>query len=314
MALKKIFIALLIGASINIAAEETSDLFLYIPSEEIMNDYLSMFSYLRAWDRNERVVDDERFAALFTRYVGDNTLQSLLFESFLRCTKNKNIQNAVLKYIGANNINTDFANSLKKLYAAVPIIKMSDGKEVIQYNYNDSEYDENINLFLFSEAKVFDNELGFLLFHNDWDEFVFNNTPDDQEKSFFLMYGGGTNTITIHFVKHLNIEKENIETTINSKHYTEKYKDKWRVEELPLGGVLKRSGADKMFIAQGMGPEPTVKTIETATFNVYLFKETAKTLYEVSYFVNFSPININFSQRNRIFNFVCFQLLFVYLN
>jgi hypothetical protein len=126
------------------------------------------------------------------------------------------------------------------------------------------------------------------------------------------MYGGGTNAMTIHFRKHLNIEEENIKATINSKHYTEKYKDRWRVEELPLEGVLKRAGADRMFIAQGMGPEPTVKTIETATFNVCLYKKNAETLYEVSYFISFSPININFTQRNRIFNFMCFQLLFVY--
>ena len=314
MMLKKIFIALLMSAAINIAAEESSDLFLYIPQEEEMSEYLSIFAYLRAWDRGERDVDDKRLAIIFTDYIGDNTLQSLLCESFFRYTKNKNIQSAVLNYFDANNINTDFANTLKKLYAAVPIYKMSDGKEEIRYSYNDSEYDENINLFLFTELKFFNGELGLLLFNNDWSQFLFNNGTNDQDESFFLMYGGGTNAMTMHFKKNLNVEEEDIETTISTKYNTEKYKDKWRITELPLVGILQRAGADKIFIAHGLGPEPTVKTIETATLNVYLYKENTKTLYEVSYFSNFSPININFSQRNRIFNFLFFQLLFVYLN
>jgi hypothetical protein len=111
---------------------------------------------------------------------------------------NKNVQSAVLNYIDKNNINTNFTNNLRKLFDAVPINTISEGKGVIQYNYNNSEYDENINLFLFNEVKVFNNELGLLLFNNDWNKISFTNENNSQEEKFFLAYGGGTNSITIH--------------------------------------------------------------------------------------------------------------------
>jgi hypothetical protein len=313
MVLKKILFIILAAASIDIAAQETSDFFLYIPDEETMNDYLNMYSYLRAWDKDEINVDDQRVSAFFTHYVGNNTLQSLLFESFLRYTKNKNIQSTILNYINKNNINTNFTNSLKKLFDAVPINKISDERDMIQYNYNNSEYDENINLFLFNEVKVFDNELGLLLFNNDWREISFNNENNRHEEGFFLIYGGGTNSMTIHFRKYINIEEENIETKFNLEHYNGKYKNKWKIDELPLEGILNRAGADRIFIAHGTGPD-IVETIESATFNVYLYNKNNKTLYEVSYFMNISPININFIERNRIFNFLFFQILFTFLN
>jgi hypothetical protein len=48
--------------------------------------------------------------------------------------------------------------------------------------------------------------------------------------------------------------------------------------------------------------------------NVYLYNRDNKILYEISYFMNFSPININFSEREKIFNLLFFQILFVFLN
>jgi hypothetical protein len=311
--LKKILIVVLVNISINAAAQETSSLFLYIPDERTMTDYLNMHSYLRAWDKDEIKVDNQRMTAFFTNYVGNGTLQSLLFESFLRYTKNTTIQNDVIRYIDENNLDTNFTDTLRKLYAAVPINKRSGDNDVIQYNYNNSEYDENINLFLFNEVEIFDNELGLLLFNNDWTRVSFSNENNGQEEGFFLVYGGETNSMTIYFKKHTQIEEDGIEAKFNAAHYNERYANDWKVTALPLEGILGRSGADRIFIAHGVGPDIT-GAAETAAFCVYLYKRAEKTLYEVSYAMNFSPANINFSERKRIFNFLFFQMLFVYLN
>jgi viroplasmin and RNaseH domain-containing protein len=288
-------------------------MFLYIPSEETAQNYLQMRSYLRAWNNNEIEVDDLRFSALFTNYIGKDTLQSLLFESFLRFTKNKNIQNRVLKYIADNQLHTNFMNALKKLYEARQIKQKLNGKETIQYNYRNSEYDENINLFTFNESEFFNNELGLLLFENDWNIIAFNNQNQRDENSFVLMYGGGTNSMSISFRKYTNIEEREIETKFLKTVYDGRYGNKWTMTELPLEGILSRAGASRMIILQGAGPD-VIDGIESGTFTVYLYNNVNRILYEVSYYMNFSEKNINYSERGRIFNFLLFQLLFVYLN
>jgi hypothetical protein len=312
MNLKNVLAIVLINFAIISYAQEKGDLFLYIPTNEIMSDYINMHSYLSAWDKNEIEVDDIRVEALYTNHIGKDTLQSLLFESFLRYTKNKDIQNRILTYIDRNNINTNFSNILKKLYSAIPVTRKQDGKDIIQYNYNNLEYDENIDLFSFGESQVFNRELGLLLFNNDWNIVSFNNENNTNEESFFLIYGGGTNSMTIHFRKYINIEENNIESKFNLAYYKGRYNENWEIIELPFDGILSRAGADRIIIAHGLGPD-IIETIETGTFNVYLYDKNKKTLYEVGYFMNFSPININFSERNRIFNYLFFQILFVFI-
>jgi predicted nucleotidyltransferase len=298
--------------SIETTAQETGDLFLYIPSNEAMSDYFALYSYLRAWDRGEVNTDNERLSAFFRNYVGVDTLQSLLFESFLRYTRNVNIQNQILYYINSNDIYTNFANSLRKLYVAVPITRQSEGKDVIQYSYNNTEFDENINLFLFNEVYTFNNEIGLLLFENDWNMFSYDNSPNPNIDAFFLIFGGGTNAMTITFRRYANITKDEPESIYNAIAYRQRYNEKWKITTLPLEGILSRAGADRITIAQGLGPDE-VAAIETGTFNVYLYKEAENIMYEVSYFMNFAPINIHFLERNRIFNFLFFQLLFAFL-
>ena len=293
-------------------AQEADNLFLYIPSNEIMSNYLNLHSYLSAWDKNNEIVENRLLSEFFINYVGNDTIQSLLFESFLRFTKNKNIQNQILDYISINNINTNFTENLKKLYAAVPIIRQSNGKDTIQYNFNNIEFDENINLFLFKEQYTFNNEIGLLLFENNWNNISFNNSANKNIDAFFLMFGGGTNALTITFRRYANVSENELESIYNAMAYKNKYNDKWKVTSLPLEGILERAGANKITIAHGLGPD-IIDTIETGTFNIYLYKEEANVLYEVSYFMNFSPININFSERNRIFNLLFFQTLFTFL-
>ena len=293
---------------------KTGNVFLYIPDSESMNDYLRMHSYLKAWDSNEIDIDDRSLSALFNNHIGHDTLQSLLFESFLRYTKNVNIQNRILTYIENNSINTNFTNSLKKLYAATPVIVGArDWQNVIQYNYNDLEFDENINLFLFNEVGVFNREMGLLLFDNNWGMISFDNENNPDMSSFTLLYGGGTNSFSAAFRRTQNINEEDIESKFNLIYYNERYKDNWIVTKLPIEGILNRAGADIIFVAHGLGPDMYIDLIETATFVIYLYNRERKTLYELNYFMNFSPINIHFIERNRIFNYLFFQILFVFL-
>jgi hypothetical protein len=267
---------------------------------------------LKAWEENEVTMEDDRLSAFFTYYIGKETMHSLLFESFLRCTKNRDIQNRILKYIDDNKINTGFTDSLKKIYAAVPEVMQMEEKDITRYNYNDSEFDENIDLFHFDEVEFFDNEMGLLLFENDWTVMSLRGEDNDEE-SFSLIYGGGTNSMYIHLSKYSNVDERDIETKYKSDFYEELYGKNWKISELPLEGILKRAGADKIVIAHGLGPA-VIETIDTATFNVYLYNRKNKTLYSISYFMNFSPININFSERDRIFNLLFFHTLFAFLN
>jgi len=305
-------IAIIVIFSMSLEAQENDNLFLYIPSNEIMSNYLNLHSYLSAWDKNNVSVENELLSYFFINYLGKDTIQSLLFESFLRFTKNKKIQNQILDYISINNINTNFTENLKKLYAAVPITRQSNGKDTIQYNFNNIEFDENINLFLFKEQYTFNNEIGLLLFENNWNNISFDNNANKNIDAFFLMFGGGTNALTIAFRRYANVSKNELESIYNALAYKNRYNDKWKVTPLPLEGILERAGADKITIAHGLGPD-IIDTIETGTFNIYLYREETNVLYEVSYFMNFSPININFSERNRIFNLLFFQTLFTFL-
>lgn len=310
--MRKVIFILLLSLSLKAIAQETGGLFLHIPSNEVMSNYLNLYSYLKAWDSGEINIDNERLSTFFLNYVGINTLHSLLFESFLRYTKNKSIQDQVLYYINSNNVSTNFANSLRKLYAAVPIVRQSNGKNVIQYNYNNTEFDENINLFLFNESYTFNNEIGLLLFDNDWNIVSFNNDANKNIDSFFLIFGGGTNALTIAFRKYTNITKDETESIYNASGYVQKYREKWTVTSLQLEGVLSRAGADRITIAHGLGPD-VIEAIETGTFNIYLYREAENIMYEISYFMNIAPTNIHFSERNRMFNLLFFQTLFTFL-
>jgi hypothetical protein len=292
--------------------EDSSNFFLYIPNNQTMADYISMHLYLRAWDMDQITVDDKALSAIFINNFGQNTMHSLLFESFLRYTKNVNIQQRVLKYIDNNNIETGFTSNLRKLYAANPVIKTVNGKNITQYIYNNKEYDENINLFNFNEVGFFNGELGLLLFENDWGLLTVNNSNQNNEESILLTYGGGTNSILIILKKYSNLNENDINSKLRIDYYNKRFNGNWKINGLPPVGILGRSGADRFIIAHGHGAEE-IPTIQAAIFNTYLYNKNKKALYEISYYMNFSPININYSERDRIFNLLFFQSLFVYL-
>ena len=289
--------------------------FLFIPSEEGLFNYTNLRNYLLAWEQNEVGLIDIEFSDLMNNFIGNDSMESLLFESFLRYTKNSGIRDRVLTYFDRNRINTDFANSLRMLYASeTTFIIPESGAPSIQNNYNNLMFDENINLFHFEEVSIFNDELGMLLFENDW-EIVPVIDPEENEdyEAFYLMFGGGTNALTISFTRYSNMDESDMESIYNQDYYRDLYQGEWIITELPLVGVFSNAGADRIVIAHGHGPDLFTSAIYTGTFNAYYYNREGRILYEVSFYMNFSPVNIHYSERMRIYNHLYFQLMLIFI-
>jgi len=293
----------------------TNELFMYVPTQEDINDFFNLFNYLIEWDKNKRNIKDEQLLNYYNAYIGQESFQGLLFEAFLRQTTNKKIQKQILKIIEENNYNDEFSKALYRLYNAKIKRYKQDGATKIQYNYNDGFFDENINLFYMYESLTFNKELGLMLFENDWSQMSYqpDKEEDNKRDSFFLLYGGGTNSMTIHFTRYSDMDfKEFKEEAINDKYNKEKYQN-WEIKELNIEGILTRSGADKFYIGIGIGPD-MIPEIDCGTFDVYLYNSKLKKGYEISYFMNFSKINNNYKIRHRIWNHLAMQLILTFIN
>ena len=311
--MKRIFLIVILGVSSIAGSWAGNSLFLSIPVDEQIYDYVQMTFYLKGWDDNEVEMNEEQLSAFFTYFFGSDSLHGLQFESFLRFTKNERIQGMILQFIDKNSIKTNFTDSLRILYEAVPKVTQSGGNEHIRYR-NSSVFDENINLFSFDEVTFFNNELGLLLYDNDWNIMMFdggNENSYNADETFFLTYGGGSNSLSIRLTKHSNVSSDNLDDLFNLNFYNERFYGEWDLVELPLEGVLRRAGADRYFIASGIRND--IGGIENAVFNAYLYNRARNTLYEVGYSINFSPANIFYNERERIYNLLLFQTLLVFL-
>lgn len=310
---------------------QSADLFLYIPTDDEMARYMSMHQFLRDWDEGKKTVDDKLLDALYANNVGKNTLNGLQFEAFLRATKNSGIRAAVTGYIDAKALADPFSTSLKKLYAAKELTAEVNGTDTCRYSYNDEEFDEDIDLFDFYETTMFDGKFGLLLFDNTWEQInladgksASEEPPTDAEntesdasagpsiKSFYLITGGGTNTMTVYFKRYANIPESKIGETLASENNQAKYPD-WKAFGLDAKGILASSGADKYIVAYGTGPD-VLPGIDSGTFNAYCYDTATQTLYEMSSSMNFSPMNISYPARARIYNYILFNTLFCFLN
>ena len=289
-----------------------SRFFLYIPNNDEMENYLAMHSFLRAWDRNQVTVDDETLSALFANYLGQDSMHSLLFESFLRYTRNEQIQRRILDYVDNNNIETSFTTSLRRLYTATPIIISMEGREAIRFDYNNTEFDENIDLFNFNEVTIFDGEAGLLLFDNSWSIISVDAPERPEETMFALNFGGATNALLISFRRFSNVDEDAIFNKINTDFHNNRFNGNWIYTELPLAGIISRSGADRFIIAHGYGTD-VIPTIQEAMFSSFLYNRNTRVLFEISYLMNFSPMNINYSEKDRIFNLLFFHSLFAFI-
>jgi len=292
--------------------QDSDRFFLYIPDNDELEDYMAMLSYLRDWDNGRINVSDDDLNVIFTNHFGNNTIHGLLFDAFLRHAGNPGVRRRIIQYFNDHNLETGFTASLRKLYEAVPSGTLTPQGEQLRYIYNNSEYDENIDLFNARPSALFNDELALLLVENNWTGMPVNIPGRPDEQAFFLTYGGNTNTLTVIFKKYSRVLEGDITEKMGIDFYRNRFNGNWNVTELPLERILSRSGADRYIIAYGYGPE-TNPRIEGAVFNAYLYRRTTSTLYEISYYMNIAPENIHFSERTRMFNMLFFQTLYAFL-
>lgn len=288
---------------------------LYIPDMDEMSSFINNWSYLKKCDTGENVLDADQIKVLYST-VGRNDLISLQMENFLRNVKNKDVQKLVLDYISKNKVDTPFAQSLIKKYNSEEIVQVdNNGHKQIQYSYNDKEYDENITLYDFNEIHPFEDEFGMLLFNNDWGVMKINNPEPGKEKDLYLIYGGGTNSLSIYLKEYENVDtKEAFADIINGFIKTKKegeQKDEWAFYQLNKTGVLENCGVDEYIIYTRIGPD-IIPEIEVGQFGAFLYSPKYNKVYKIEYYFNFSKINISYNIRQRIYDYVRFFTLFCY--
>ena len=127
-----------------------------------------------------------------------------------------------------------------------------------------------------------------------------------------MLYGGGTNFLTIDFEEIKEVDVKDLDVAMKSTFYENRYPGNWYSLELEKEGILWNCGADIYTIGFGRGPD-LIPEIDSATFNSYLYTEEDKTLYIVSTSMNFSQKNIFYTERTRIYNLLLFYTLFCYL-
>ncbi len=288
---------------------------LYIPDMDEMSSFINNWSYLKKCDTGENVLDADQIKVLYST-VGRNDLISLQMENFLRNVKTKDVQKLVLDYISKNKVDTPFAQSLIKKYNSEEIVQVdNNGHKQIQYSYNDKEYDENITLYDFNEIHPFEDEFGMLLFNNDWGVMQINNPEPGKEKDLYLIYGGGTNCLSIYLKEYENVDtKEAFADIINGFIKTKKegeQKDEWAFYQLNQTGVLENCGVDEYIIYTRIGPD-IIPEIEVGQFGAFLYSPKYNKVYKIEYYFNFSKINISYNIRQRIYDYVRFFTLFCY--
>ena len=157
-----------------------------------------------------------------------------------------------------------------------------------------------------------------LLFNNDWGVLRLNNSdgsPSDV-KDFYLIYGGGTNSLSVSLKEYENIDsREAFADIINSFIKTKKegeQKDEWAFYQLEeKTGVLENCGVDEYIMYTRIGPD-IIPEIEVGQFGTFLYSTKYQKVYKVEYYFNFSKINISYQIRQRIFDYVRFFTLFCY--
>jgi len=292
-------------------AQQKEKIFYYVPTDQEMSIILQMRTYLKNLELNKITITDSDFERMLANNINKNTFQSLIFEAFLRSIRNEILQSRVLMYFEKYKIKNEFSDSIKMLYSAKEEVLVQDKESMIHLNYENIYFDENIDLFNSIESDLLDGSLGILLFDNKWQMISIQN-KESKENVYFLNYGGGTNAVRITCTMYKNIEEKNIESKMKFDYYNKLYRDGIRVAELPMVGVVKRSGATRYLVAYGMG-EDTIPGVESITVLSYLYNDKTKILYELSYFMNISKANIHYHNRYRIFNILYFYSMLSFI-
>ncbi len=289
----------------SIHGQSVDDFFFYIPSDKEMGNFISMMNYLKRIEDGSMKMQLNTIESMFKHYVGENTLESLLTESYLRTTQNPEVREIVSKYIESNGIETSFAKSLLNFYSSEKQERIQDGGKTIVYSKDDELFEENMKFFPLVEVGIIDEKFGTMIFNQKWSQISFEK---DGERDSFFIYGGGTNSITMSFDKITGVEENDIEKYYKEDMYKEKYKDSWKVFDLPKEGIHERNGADKYILTMGIGAD-FISEIESGTFNVFIYTKADKTLYTISYYVNISHINIFYEYRYRMYSYLAFVAL-----
>ncbi|MBN1798774.1 MAG: hypothetical protein JW822_09355 [Spirochaetales bacterium] len=286
---------------------------IYIPTDEEIGTFFVTYNFLLDLENGKIPVEKENLIRLYDTYVNGDMLDSYLVEAYFRQTKNNKIKKYLIEYIGQKNLDDEYSLSLLRLYKSKIVKYQQDDRELIQYNYNDEYFDENINLFLQDEILTFSKELGMVLFDNDWSKMSYQSDDEEFEDydSFSLLFGGGTNSMSINLRVNENIDLQDFESEV-VRFDNNKYEN-WTVRELALEGVLKRAGADKIYFGMGYGDD-VFEAIKAGTFSIYLFNEHMQKAFTVSYYMNFSKINNNFKVRHRIWNYLAFHVMLTFIN
>ncbi len=290
------------GPAIAIADEITD---VYIPTDEEISCFLSAYNYLCGVEAGEQKFPENYGEILFTNDVPGKDYTSLMFRFYLIGMENEDLRCQILTYLKTHTMSDAYSKSLEKKLQSVKVMN----RDSVRFCYNDSEYDENINLFGLSEMHPFDDEFGMLILRNDYHELSYNEADnEDDRKNIWLMCGGGTNSLSIQISEYDHIADEAAVLAVLHPEFFESKFENWELIDVPLSGILERSGATKYYVGIGHGPD-IIPEIDCARIIGCLWSEENQKLYEVSYFMNFSQINMYYENRYDMYRYLVFYAM-----
>lgn len=312
---KYVAICVALICCLSLYAQTNSKLIFYIPTDTELQYYMNLYAKLKSIEDSSTVDELEELYQVFESERYYETYQRLLFESYLLTTRNQSVKKIMLNFFERENIHTDFAEILKRLYTSnIEQVKANGRKNDMRYNYKNTLFDENINLFNMNEVTVFNGTLGLMLFDNDWTQ-VNIDMKEKKTQDFSLIYGGGTHSISILFKKLESIDFDTFKKQEIDGFPTYKNKSlKYNIFELPNEGILLRSGADHIFLAVGNGTDIAFKDVKNYSSIIFLYSDKNKAGYVIHYFMNISSNNNNYSIRESLFNHIVFQSLLTFIN
>ena len=289
------------------------DFVLYTPSYEEVGMHINTLTYLKSVENAEIQISDDELSEILFHWVGNDDMTSMLTEAFLLGCENRILLTRMFNLITASLKEgmemTPFQKALCRRAFAEPVEETNNnGNKTVRYVFANTTYDENINLADFVEYHPFDDEFGICIPLNDYAIASFDGDSEENKKDKFFVYGGGTNSFSIHIkeLENVDSDKNSIKKAINNEYYETKYPDTWEIYNLDLEGCLSKSGVDMYLIAYGVGPELAVPEIDCCTFAAFLYREKEKKLYSVEYTMNYSKINSNYEIRDRLYNLMGF--------
>jgi len=296
-------------------AEPSEDLFIYTPSQDAMQAFFGMHKYLQAWEENPSLVTSGKFKTIYEKYVGKGRIDSLVLEAFLIGTKEKNVQNEVLGYLEAAKDHSVFSEVLRQAYQAKNVGVLSDTNKLQRSSLNNEKFDEGINYFGVRETTFMDKQIGILMPDNPWSTLKLTNSdsPESDRDRVTFIVGGGTNSILLSIQKFDQVSNDSIIDRMKINVLKERYHKDPIMYDLPLEGVIARSGADRYLLLYQTG-EDMFPGVDSGTFLAYLYNSNKKILYELNYYINISPGSILYPIKNRLYNLILFSCMFAYLD